>query len=107
MIPTALVQLDKLPLTINGKVDKKALPDPELKSSHEYIAPANRLEEQLCEIFTETLQLDRVGIGDSFFDLGGTSLLAMKVVVKATTLNIGLTYASLFKYQTPQKLAAF
>ncbi|MGD9156691.1 MAG: non-ribosomal peptide synthetase, partial [Bacillota bacterium] len=106
MVPTALLQLEKIPLTPGGKVDRKALPDPELKNYNEYVAPTNELEAQLCKIFAETLALDRVGITDSFFDRGGTSLLAMKLVVKTMAQNIGVTYANVFKYQTPQKLSA-
>ena len=107
MIPTVLLQLDKIPLTPNGKVDKKALPEPELKNMNAYAAPTNELEAKLCQIFAEILQLDQVGITDSFFDLGGTSLLVMKVVVKAIALDINITYGNVFECQTPQKLAEF
>ena len=107
MVPTAFMQLDKIPLTPNGKVDKKALPALEIERQHEYVPPSNELEEKLCNIFAETLHLDQVGITDSFFELGGTSLLVMKVVVKAMAMNIDLTYANVFKYQKPQELAMF
>ncbi|TWH51680.1 non-ribosomal peptide synthetase [Sporomusa sp. KB1] len=107
MVPTTFTQLDKMPVTPNGKMDVKALPTPEIKNYNEYVAPTNEVEEQLCHIFAETLTLDKVGITDSFFDLGGTSLQAMNVVVKAMALDIGITYANVFKHQTPQKLAEF
>ena len=107
MVPTALVQLDKIPLTPNGKVDKKVLPVPELQNLNEYVAPTNELEAKLCQIFAETLQVEQVGITDSFFGLGGTSLLVMKVVVKAMAMSLGITYGNVFTYQTPQKLAEF
>ena len=107
MVPTMLLQLDKIPLTPNGKVDKKALPEPELKNMNTYVAPTNELEAKLCQIFAETLQLDQAGITDSFFDLGGTSLLVMKVVVKAMAMDINITYGNVFECQTPQKLAEF
>ena len=107
MVPTAFMQLDKLPLTPNGKIDKKALPALEVKNYNEYIAPTNELEEKLCHIFAETLDLEKVGSTDNFFDLGGTSLLVMKVVVKAMAIDMGMTYANVFKYQTPKQLAAF
>lgn len=107
MIPSALVELDKIPLTPNGKVDKKALPVPQLQNLNEYVAPTNELEAKLCQIFAETLQLEQVGITDSFFELGGTSLLVMKVVVKAMAMDIGITYGNVFTYQTPQKFAEF
>ncbi|WP_021170822.1 Linear gramicidin synthase subunit D [Sporomusa ovata DSM 2662] len=107
MVPTTFTQLDMMPVTPNGKMDVKALPTPEIKNYNEYVAPTNEVEEQLCHIFAETLTLDKVGVTDSFFDLGGTSLQAMNVVVKAMALDIGITYANVFKHQTPQKLAEF
>ena len=107
MIPTTFTRLTALPLTSNGKVNRKALPEPELQSRTEYVAPTTELEAHLCQVFAETLQLDQVGITDSFFDLGGTSLLVMKVVVKAMALNMAITYGNVFACKTPQKLAAF
>ena len=85
MIPSVLVHMDKLPLTINGKLDRKALPDPILGSDTEsYTAPRNDLETRLCTIFAEVLGLEvsKVGINDTFFKLGGNSILAIKLVNK-------------------------
>ena len=85
MIPSVLVYMDKLPLTINGKLDRKALPDPILGSDTEsYTAPRNELETRLCTIFAEVLGLEvsKVGINDTFFKLGGNSILAIKLVNK-------------------------
>ena len=75
MVPTALVHLTKLPLTINGKLDRKALPDPEFINRSNYIAPRNELEERVCVIWAEVLGLpaDKVGIQDDFFRLGGNT----------------------------------
>jgi amino acid adenylation domain-containing protein len=83
MVPSALMVLDALPLTPNGKVDRRALPRPEQtrdELSGEYVAPRNETEEQLVEIWEEVLKVDRVGVHDNFFDLGGHSLMATQVV---------------------------
>ncbi|MFT5824061.1 MAG: tyrocidine synthetase-3, partial [Crocinitomix sp.] len=83
MVPSYYVQLDKLPLTRNGKVDKRALPSPEglgLSSGVEYVAPSNEIEEQLVAIWENVLQQEKVGIKDDFFELGGHSLKAIKLI---------------------------
>ena len=77
-----MVFLDSLPLTLNGKVDRRALPDPgktEQQEHNEYVAPRDETERVLCRIWAETLKLDRVGIDDDFFAIGGHSLLAAKL----------------------------
>ena len=77
MVPSAIVVLDALPLTANGKVDRKALPEPEMVSAQQYEAPQGELEETLAQIWAEVLGVERVGRQDGFFDLGGHSLLAL------------------------------
>ncbi len=103
MMPVALVWLAQLPLTINGKLDQKALPIPQLTSLHNYVPPRNKQEEQVREIFAEVLELseEQVGICDDFFRLGGNSILAIKLVNQLSTrLSLKLPIMSLFQYRT-------
>jgi amino acid adenylation domain-containing protein len=95
MIPSSFVVLDKLPLTANGKVDKRALPEPEREAGGggEYVAPRTPAEEVLCGIWAEVLGVERVGVGDDFFEMGGHSLLATQVVSRvreAFGVEVGL-----------------
>ncbi|HVI39747.1 MAG TPA: condensation domain-containing protein, partial [Anaerovoracaceae bacterium] len=80
MIPGYLMQIPSIPMTRNGKLDKKVLPEIEVKAEHAYIAPRNDIEEQLCQIFSEILGVEQVGIYDNFFELGGHSLKVTRLV---------------------------
>ncbi len=106
MVPLVTMQLEKIPLTINQKVDKKALPKPEIKKAA-YEAPTTKAEEDFCTIFQQILSVEKVGIGDDFFELGGSSISAMRVVVAANQLGYGIVYQNVFEYTTPKELAAF
>jgi amino acid adenylation domain-containing protein len=79
MVPSAFVVLEELPLTVNGKVDRRALPEPAAESVEGYVAPRTAVEEMIAGIWESLLPVERVGIHDNFFDLGGHSLLATQV----------------------------
>ncbi|MBK2297384.1 AMP-binding protein, partial [Francisella philomiragia] len=101
MLPSILVEIESIPLTINGKLDRKALPDPEFISEDTYQAPTTELEIELCNIFAEVLGLDKVGVNDNFFRIGGNSILAIKLTNKISKeLNIKVKVADIFKYKT-------
>ncbi|BBZ18084.1 hypothetical protein MGAD_24190 [Mycolicibacterium gadium] len=106
MVPAAVVVVDALPLTPNGKLDTRALPAPDYQDDEGYRAPANPVEELLVGIYARVLGLERVGVDASFFDLGGDSLSAMRVVAAInTTLNAGLAVRVLFEAPTVAQLA--
>ena len=101
LVPTAVVAIDALPLTPNGKLDKRALPAPEYRDDDNYRAPTSPTEEILAGIFARALGLERIGIDDSFFQLGGDSLLAMRVVAAVNTaLDSRLAVRTLFEAPT-------
>ncbi|SJZ83675.1 non-ribosomal peptide synthase domain TIGR01720/amino acid adenylation domain-containing protein/thioester reductase domain-containing protein [Chitinophaga eiseniae] len=107
MVPSVLVELAQLPLSVNGKVDKKALPAPEAADLQlqEYVAPRNETERQLAAIWQELLALQQVGIYDNFIELGGDSIVSMQVVSRARRLGYELKAKDLFKHQTVAALA--
>jgi amino acid adenylation domain-containing protein len=106
MVPAAIVQIEKIPLTVNQKVDKKALPEPRLQKAA-YVAPEGKAEEDFCAIFEEVLGVERVSAEDDFFEVGGNSILAMKVVVAAGKAGYSIVYNDVFQNTTPRALAAF
>jgi acyl carrier protein len=107
MVPSAFVALEKMPLTANGKLDRRALPAPEGPApGREYVAPRNDVEEVLAGIWTDVLGVPRVGVHDNFFDLGGHSLLATQVVsLVRRTFQIELPLPVLFTASTVAALA--
>ncbi|WP_328359235.1 amino acid adenylation domain-containing protein [Mycobacterium sp. NBC_00419] len=105
MVPTAIVALPALPLTVNGKLDTKALPAPEYSDDQSYRAPADAVEEILADIYAQVLGLDRVGVDDSFFELGGDSILSMQVVARARAAGLVFRPRDIFVEQTVARLA--
>ncbi|KAB2835966.1 MAG: AMP-binding protein, partial [Caedimonadaceae bacterium] len=108
MVPSILVHLEKIPLTINGKLDRKALPDPEFTSQDNYVAPRNELEEQVCQIWAEVLGLagNAISIHDDFFRLGGDSIVSIQLVSKLRQ-RLGLKNVSvkdIFTYRSVERL---
>ena len=109
MIPSAIVEMEKLPLTANGKVDRKALPDPDSAAgvSDEYVAPGNEMERKLTEIWQDVLDLERVGVHDNFFELGGDSIISIQVVSRARRAGYELQVGDVFTYQTIASLVEY
>jgi len=109
MMPSSFVMLPQLPLTSNGKVDRKSLPAPDLSSlSTEFVAPETSIEKALAEIWAEVLNIERVGIYDNFFELRGDSLKMTQVVSRVReTLNVDLPLSRLFVNPTVAQLSDF
>ena len=105
MVPAHLMVLDGLPLSPSGKIDRKALPQPEAASSHAFVAPQTALEQQLATVWQDVLKLERVGVDDNFFELGGDSIISIQVVSRARQLGLHLTPKALFQHQTLRALA--
>ncbi|GAB2711105.1 non-ribosomal peptide synthetase [Kitasatospora kifunensis] len=109
MVPNACVVLPSLPLTLNGKLDAKALPTPDFTSAASGRAAATRTEERLCRLFEEVLRLPdgTVGVDDDFFSLGGHSLLATRLLTRVrATLDVEIGMAAVFEAPRPGELAA-
>jgi amino acid adenylation domain-containing protein/non-ribosomal peptide synthase protein (TIGR01720 family) len=105
MVPAVVLALDALPLTVNGKLDTRALPAPEYRDVDRYRAPGTDIEETLAGIYAQVLGVDRVGVDDSFFDLGGDSILSMQVVARARTAGVLCRPRDIFVEQTVARLA--
>ncbi|MFF5205889.1 non-ribosomal peptide synthase/polyketide synthase [Streptosporangium sp. NPDC000396] len=106
MVPAAFVALDALPLTPNGKLDRKALPAPGFATSTSGRAPRTPREELLCGLFAEVLGLPAVGAGDSFFELGGDSIMSIQLVSRARKAGLVFTPKDVFRCKTVEALAA-
>jgi acyl carrier protein len=110
MIPAAWVVLGEFPLTPNGKIDRRALPEPEQQPAEcgEYIPPRTEMEHVIADIWAQVLQIDQVGVHDNFFDLGGYSLTAISLVGKvAQKLAIELPIHAVFTNPTVQQMAQY
>jgi acyl carrier protein len=110
MIPSYFVQMDKIPLSQSGKIDKKALPEPELKNNENYVAPRNEIEKKLVELWSEVLAKDTllspqlqtsIGIDDNFFQLGGHSLKAINIINKIQkSFGVTIELQTIFQHPT-------
>ena len=106
MVPKALVKMESLPLTINGKLDKRSLPDPNLQApKEEYIGPTTETESILCQIWQEVLVLDQVGITDEFFRIGGDSILSIQVAARIRQAGFECQVKDIFESKTIIRLA--
>ncbi|MBE2225198.1 MAG: AMP-binding protein, partial [Anaerolineae bacterium] len=108
MIPANFVTLNHLPMTPNGKVDRKSLPAPDLTRSeqdHQFTAPRNQIEQTLTQIWSDLLKVENVGIDDNFFELGGDSILSIQIIAKANQAGVKLTPIQIFEHQTVAELA--
>jgi len=111
MVPAAFVPLERLPLTPNGKVDRRALPPPDgtrPDGDDGFVAPQTSMEQTIARVWQEVLHVDKVGIKDNFFDLGGHSLLMTQLYVKlCAVLDTDMSLIDVFRYPTITTLAAF
>lgn len=108
LVPTAFVPVAQLPVTANGKLDRAALPVPDrlVEPERRYVAPRTGTEKQLAELWAQTLRLDRVGLHDDFFDLGGNSLAIVRVAARACDLGLPVGVADILEHPTVASLAA-
>jgi acyl carrier protein len=111
MLPTAYVQLAALPLTPNGKLDRRALPAPEPHQSSaesSYVAPQTELEQTIAALWQDVLEVERVGLHDNFFDLGGTSFSMFRVCNRLREdLNRPISMVEMFKHPTVHALTTY
>ncbi|WP_212004587.1 non-ribosomal peptide synthetase [Chitinophaga sp. HK235] len=107
MIPSLFIAMEKLPLTANGKIDRKALPDPEVQHNI-YVAPSNEVEQTLLDIWQGLLSTDRIGTADDFFEVGGDSLLAVRVIAHIKDVyNINVSVSTVFECRNVVRLAEY
>ena len=106
MVPAAVMVLERIPLTANGKVDRKALPAPEFISTSDYREGRTPEEEILCGLFAEVLGVSRVGLDDNFFEMGGDSIVSIQLVSRARKAGLIITPREVFQRQTVEGLAA-
>ncbi|QUQ65086.1 non-ribosomal peptide synthase/polyketide synthase [Kutzneria sp. CA-103260] len=104
MVPTVFVRMESLPLTTTGKVDRKALPEPVVEAQ-EWVGPRTENERVLAGIWAEALGVERVGVTDNFFALGGDSILSIQVVSRARAAGLSLVSKDVFRHQTVAELA--
>jgi hypothetical protein len=106
MIPSVYIEMETLPVTFNGKIDKQALPEPDFRlHTEEYIVPVTETETLICNIWKELLGLDQVGVTDDFFRIGGNSILAIQVSHRMSrALGGDIQVSDVFKYKNIQTI---
>jgi acyl carrier protein len=105
MVPSIFVELDSMPLTPTGKLDRRKLPDPVATDQSEYVAPETDTESKLVEIFADVLETEKVGTSDDFFRRGGNSLLAMQLITRIRdSFDVNLPLKHAFRYPQPKSL---
>lgn len=105
MIPTYLLQLDDFPFTPNGKIDRNALPLPKINISKTIVAPETSTEKILTNIVEELLGISPISITDNFFEIGGDSILALKLQTKLLNQNMNISYSDIYRYNTIKEMA--
>lgn len=104
MIPAYYIKIDSVPLKANGKLDRKALPKPDVRDfAGDYVAPTNEIEEKLCTAMAKVLKLSQVGIHDDFYEMGGDSLGSIELITECDLP--GLNAGEIFRGRTPEKIA--
>ena len=96
MVPDAYTEVEVMPLTPNGKINRKALPEPEIEPLTPYVEPEGELEKTIAKAFGTILRNDRIGANDDFFAIGGTSISAIKVVAALASSGYSITYKNVF-----------
>ena len=108
MVPAATMQIPSIPLNQNQKVNRRALPAPQIQvEERDYVPPVGDIETLFCDIFGGILSLDKVGATDNFFEMGGTSLMVTKVIIEADKGGHHVAYRDVFDHPTPRLLAQF
>ena len=108
MVPAATMQIPSIPLNQNQKVNRRALPAPQIQvEEHDFVAPVGDVETLFCDIFAGILSMDKVGATDNFFEMGGTSLMVTKVIIEADKAGHHVAYGDVFDHPTPRLLAQF
>ncbi|WP_228998096.1 non-ribosomal peptide synthetase [Photorhabdus aegyptia] len=105
MLPASFTRIEAVPLTLNGKLDRRALPEPVWGDRDSYVAPRNALETQLCAIWQDVLGLERISIEDNFFRIGGDSIVSIQLVSKLRQAGFSLQVKSIFEAPTVARLA--
>ncbi len=105
MVPGAYLQLDAFPTNVNGKTDRKSLPDPVMVRTGEYVEASGKEERFFCDLFAKALKLEKVGAEDNFFECGGSSLTVTSIVVASIEAGYELSYSDIFSHATPRELA--